>query len=317
MAVDHDQRFKILLREFFREFFELFFPKYAALFDFSPIEWIDKEVFTDPPTGKRRYVDLLAKIPLRQALPTQRPGEANALLALIHVEIEHEDTVEPLRSRMYQYYEPLRRQYGIPVLPVALYLNVGLDGIGVDVYEEYFGDLRVLHFQYLYVGLPALDAREYVGLANWLGVALSALMRCPEDERVQLTTEAVRRLMRAPETDHRRFLLCDCVSAYAVLVDSQKEEVRRSVVSTEEGKEMTKMGIFDPWEQKGEERGRTEEARRLLRLLLQEKFGPLSPEVSERVNGMSREVIEQVLRAVIRANSLQELGLEKGNGAPA
>ncbi len=77
------------------------------------------------------------------------------------------------------------------------------------------------------------------------------------------------------------------------------------------------MGIFDPWEQKGEERGRTEGARASLRLLLEEKFGPLSPEAIERLNGMSREVIEQVLRAVIRANSLQELGLEKGNGAPA
>ena len=97
MAVDHDQRFKILLREFFREFFELFFPKYAALFDFSQIEWLDKEVFTDPPTGKRRYLDLLAKIPLRQALAGQRPGEANALLALIHVEIEHEDVSVILR----------------------------------------------------------------------------------------------------------------------------------------------------------------------------------------------------------------------------
>ena len=80
---------------------------------------------------------------------------------------------------------------------------------------------------------------------------------------------------------------------------------------------MAKMGIFDPWEQKGEERGRTEEARRLLRLLLEEKFGPLSPGVIERLNGMSREAIEQVLRAVIKASSLRELGLENDNEVQA
>ena len=62
---------------------------------------------------------------------------------------------------------------------------------------------------------------------------------------------------------------------------------------------------------------RTEEARRLLRLLLEEKFAPLSPGVIERLNGMSLEAIEQLLRAALRANSLRELGLENDNGAPA
>jgi hypothetical protein len=36
------------------------------------------------------------------------------------------------------------------------------DGIGVDVYEEHFWELCAVLFQYLYVGLPALDAIEYV-----------------------------------------------------------------------------------------------------------------------------------------------------------
>jgi hypothetical protein len=35
---DHDQRFKTLLREFFRELFLLFFPQWAKRFDFSQVE---------------------------------------------------------------------------------------------------------------------------------------------------------------------------------------------------------------------------------------------------------------------------------------
>jgi hypothetical protein len=35
---DHDQRFKILLREFFADFFRLFFPEWASQFDFASIE---------------------------------------------------------------------------------------------------------------------------------------------------------------------------------------------------------------------------------------------------------------------------------------
>src|SRR5262249_48274923 len=52
-----------------------------------------------------------------------------------------------------------------------------LDGISVDVYEEHFWELRPVRFEYLYVGLPGLDAVQYVQGDNWLGVALAALMR--------------------------------------------------------------------------------------------------------------------------------------------
>lgn len=69
MAEDHDQRFKVLLREFFAEFFQLFFPDWAARFDFTQVLWLDKEVFTDPPQGQRRYLDLIGP----DAYPTRAP----------------------------------------------------------------------------------------------------------------------------------------------------------------------------------------------------------------------------------------------------
>ncbi len=43
----HDARFKRLLQEFFAEFFWLFFPTWAARFDFGEIEWLDKEILSD------------------------------------------------------------------------------------------------------------------------------------------------------------------------------------------------------------------------------------------------------------------------------
>ncbi len=314
MAVDHDQRFKVLLKEFFREFFELFFPEWTEYFDFAAVEWLDKEVFTDPPAGSRRFLDMVAKIKLKKPLPGQRDEEGEHWLALIHVEIEHEDTVQPLRPRMYQYYEQLRRQYRLPVLPIGLYLGVGLSGIGIDVYEEHFGPLRVLQFQYLCVGLPALDARKYAAGDNWLGVALSALMRCPPDERAQLTLESLQRLETCPENAWRRHLLGECVCAYSPLTDAQREEVAdqfRAITKDPESP-MTK-SLLDTLQ----ERGRQEGVRHSLRIVLEEKFGPLSPEVIERLSGMSQEEIEQTLRAFIRAKSLQELGLENGAGAQA
>ena len=46
---DHDQRLKVLLKEFFEQFFQCFFPEWAERFDFTDITWLDKEVFLAPP----------------------------------------------------------------------------------------------------------------------------------------------------------------------------------------------------------------------------------------------------------------------------
>jgi hypothetical protein len=82
--------------------------------------------------GERRYLDLVARLPVRVPLP--RPGAISTAswIALVHVEIEATDTVAPLRRRMFEDYEYLRHQYGLPVLTIGLYLRVGLDGVGWD-----------------------------------------------------------------------------------------------------------------------------------------------------------------------------------------
>src|SRR5713101_3453276 len=123
-AMDHDQRFKHLLREFFREFMELFFPAQAARLDFTAVEWLDKELFTDPPQGEKKVLDLVAKVPAKP------PGDVGEQIILIHVEVESEDCTTSLDERFPEYFWHLRRKYGAAVLPVAVFLKVGLDGLG-------------------------------------------------------------------------------------------------------------------------------------------------------------------------------------------
>ena len=94
---------------------------------------------------------------------------------------------------MFDAYNQLRRRHSLPVLPIGLFLRVGLDGIGVDVYEERFWEFQTVLFRYVYVGLPA-DAIQYVHGDNWLGVALAALMRIPKDRIGWLGAEALRRI---------------------------------------------------------------------------------------------------------------------------
>ena len=126
---------------------------------------------------------------------------------------------------MLSYYEQLRRRHGLPVLPIALYLRVGLDGIGWDVYEEKYWDHRLVSFTYAYVGLPGLDGEQYVAGEHLLGVALTALMRVPPARRAEVHAEALRRLAEARENDYRRYLLLDCLEAYATLDEAQAQEL--------------------------------------------------------------------------------------------
>src|SRR5436309_10162076 len=118
--MDHDQRFKTLIQTFFQAFLELFFRSWADRLDAASVEWLDKEVFPDPPEGPRRALDLVAKVTTRQPVPGQRPGEPEHWLALVHIEIESPDKATPLRSRMFYSYAQLRDKDGLPVLPVAL-----------------------------------------------------------------------------------------------------------------------------------------------------------------------------------------------------
>src|SRR6266446_902518 len=69
---DHDQRLKVLLKEFFEAFFLCFFPTWAARFEFTAIDWLDKELFLAPPQGEKRQLDLVARLRLRPGAPPPR-----------------------------------------------------------------------------------------------------------------------------------------------------------------------------------------------------------------------------------------------------
>jgi hypothetical protein len=58
------------------------------------------------------------------------------------------------------------------------------------------------------------------------------------------------------------------------------------------------------------ERGRIEERRELSLLQLEAKFGPLSPEIKQRVAALSPEQLRQLLLDLVKGQSLKELHLE-------
>jgi hypothetical protein len=299
---DHDQRLKVLLKEFFAQFFLCFFPSWAARFDFGELTWLDKEVFLAPPQGEKRQLDLVARLAVRPEAPPPRAGSTE-LLALVHVEVESRESVQPFRPRMFEYYVQLRRDSGLPVLPIGLFLRVGLNGVGWDAYEEFFWEQRLLLFAYAYVGLPALDAEQYATGEHLLGVALSALMRVPAERRAELHAEALKRIARSGENDWRQYLLAECVETYSNLDEAERQRLE-ALLATDQYQEVRPLMITTY------ERGILQGQRKTALMQLEAKFGRLPPEVKQRVEALSPEQLDQLVLDLIKGQSLKELHLE-------
>ncbi len=203
------------------------------------------------------------------------------------------------------------------MLPIVLYLKVGLDGVGVDRYVEELWGLEVNCFQYLYVGLPGLDGIEYVQGDNWLGVALSALMKIPSDRVAWLGAEALRRLAEAPLNEQQRFLLGECVQAYLPL-DKQQQEDFENLLQSESyaGVRAMNQTIYEKGIEKGIEKGRQEGQRQLVCSLIEDRFGPISEGVRKSVEQLSLEHLKRLGLRIGTAASLDELDLPTVLGAP-
>jgi flagellar biosynthesis/type III secretory pathway protein FliH len=66
---------------------------------------------------------------------------------------------------------------------------------------------------------------------------------------------------------------------------------------------------FEKGEAKGEAKGLEQGQRKMLEILLEQQFGALSPRVQEKLQSLSAERLEELARALLRAKSLEELGL--------
>ena len=307
---DHDQRLKVLLKEFFEAFFLCFFPAWAARFEFTEIDWLDKELFLSPPQGERRQLDLVARLRLRPGAPPPRAG-VNDLVALVHVELESRQPAG-FRPRMFEYYTQLRRNTGLPVLPIALFLRVGLDGIGWDAYEEHFWERRVVRFEYAYVGLPALDGEPYATGDNLLGVALGALMRQTAERRAELYAEGLKRIAVSGENDFRRFLLAECLEAYVELDESQKERLQ-ALLQTEAYREVEPLmkTTYERGIECGIERGIEQGEQRSALRLMEAKFGPLPVKVRRQIEALPSEALARLQVDLLKAEALGDLGLQE------
>jgi hypothetical protein len=188
---------------------------------------------------------------------------------------------------------------------------VGLNGVGWDSYQEHFWDQELLRFNYAYVGLPALDAEEYVKSEHVIGAALSSLMRVPAERRAELHLEALKRIADSSQNDRCRYLMAECVEAYAKLDETDRDRVN-ALLETETFEKVKPLMIttYERGKIEGKLEGKIAGMLETLLAQLEARFGQLAPEVVQRVSAMDAAQLRLLTLNLLKVQTLNELHLQ-------
>lgn len=310
-------------------------PDLAAGFDFERAEPVDRSFLMEDWRG--RESDLLVRVPFREH-PDERP-------ALVCVLVEHQSAPDPrmpLRMLVYAvlYWErewktwedghprgePLRLS---PVLPVVFHTGPDPWATNRTLAELMAGpeSLRVFAPQWhpLFWDLAEQSPQALLDSAgDWLKAL--AVVRAEREETeafLAVFAEVLRRLEAIHDPDKIRWHdLLWFVLSWALRRRPSAERdrllhvARASQAGAEDRRELEAMSkvIEGSWEAeltaRGEARGELRGCRDDLRLLLEDRFGPLSEELRQRIEATDDlELLRSGLRQVLRINSPDELQL--------
>ena len=290
----HDPLFKSLLRAFFAGFLRLVAPDLAARLDLSAVAFLDKEFVSTAPPRTHGIADLLARALLSG---TDR-------FLLIHVEIESRSR-RGMGTRLRDYHRAIQARHEDPVLSIVVYLKGGPAGIRE---QELDGDLKapgLTSFRYLSFGLSRCSAAEYLGKPEPLAWALAALMDRGDLSKAELKRACLIRILESPLTDAERTELVNCVETYVQLTSGEAEEF--SLLGIPESRRARIMLYRMSWL----DQVRRDAAVDILATQIEDRFGPIPDEMKLRLSRIrSENRLHRLARKVLKAKSLQELGLD-------
>jgi hypothetical protein len=310
----YDQVFKGILRRFFRDFMELFFPDAAAALDFDSVELPDKELFKGFPDGVERRPDFVVRVRTREGRPE---------IVIVHIEVEARRE-RRIGRRMFEYYTLLWLSSGVPVFPIVLFVKGGRrQGIATRTYCHEVLGREVMKFQYASVALAGFSGREYLEKGP-LGAALACFMRFGDEPELVRAHVGVRdEVASSALDDEAMFLLINVIETYFPVPEELKDRYQQ-LISREEYRKVQEVEMtwaerlrqegHDKGREEGREEGREagliEGKRETLKRLLAAKFGSLPPHVLASIDALRfSEDLDPYLDRVLTAASLSELGL--------
>ena len=277
--MSHDQLAKTLISAFFTEFLHLTVPDSARRLRLGEAIFLDKELYTDWPSGNRLEPDLLARVPV----------DEDAMVLLVHVEIESRARAG-MDLRLWKYYMQIRQKHNLLVLPILVNLRGGRPGVGLETLEEGFEVLPTGAFRYRVLSLSRCRAADWLLRPEPVAWAFAALMRPGTWSRAELKVECLRRVRQWRGTGFRKEVLINWIETYVQLSEEDATEYQR-LLNLKENKEIRQMA--QTWLGKAEARGRAEgmekavdQMRGLVLKRIEQRFGVVPERVQTRVQAI-------------------------------
>jgi len=281
--MDCDRLFKELLTTFFVEFVQLFLPDVAAYLETTSIEFLDKEVFTDVTAGEKHEVDLLVKARFQ--------GEESFFL--VHVENQSKRQTD-FPKRIFTYFARLHEKYNIPVYPVVLFSYNRPLRQAPNRYQVVFPGETVLQFTYRVIQLNRLSWREYVSTPNPVASALMAKMKITPPDRPKVRLECLRLLATLKLDPAKSQLIGGFIGTYLRLNAEEMKQYEQEFAKLTPEEKDANMELLNPWVKQGWDGGRQEGKEELVVRQLNRKFGPVSAEVTERLNHLTAKQLNDL-----------------------
>lgn len=287
---------KELIKTFFFEFVQLFFPDLAAKLDREVIEFLDKQVFTDVTEGERHEADLVAKVRLN--------GEPSFFL--FHVEPQSSARNEFPR-RMFSYFARLHETFGLPVYPVAVLSYDAPKTEAPHGYGVTIDGWQVLAFEYRSLQLNRMSWRDYIRQDNPVSLALAAKMRMEAPERRKVKFECLRLLWTMKLDAARMEMIAGFINSYLKLSRTDEEWLEAEMETVAPENKEKKVLFWTHWHDRGFDEGleqaRQENTARALRVVernWRRRFGTELPSgIQARVAGLDAAGLDELGDAIL------------------
>lgn len=303
MAIDHDRLFKELIRTFFAEFMELFFPEVHEEIDFNHVIFLSEEVFTDIVAGEKRKVDVLIETKLR----------TEEALIIVHFESQAQYQ-ELFAERMFLYYSRLYEKYRKRIIPIAIF---SYDEVrdAPDRFEVTFSFKDILKFQFYIIELRRMNWRNFIKRDNPVAAALLSKMGYNKRDRVQVKMECLRMLLYLKLDPARMHLITGFFDTYLVLDDIEESKLWEELKVLDPKEEAKIVELKTNWEKiaeskgilKGKIEGKIEGERKILGKFIQAHFGEVSRGMLEQIGYLTDlDIIEHLTDQLFQNSDFEE-----------
>jgi predicted DNA-binding ribbon-helix-helix protein len=307
---DQDSPWKRILRQYFREAIEFFFPDIAKLVDWTqPPEFLDKEFVKIAPDAKvgRRFADQLVRVKLKRG---------KNLVLLLHVEVQAAPE-QKFTERIFVYSLRIFDYFRQPAISLAILCDANPTWRP----RQYGFSLPGTSLNFEFSMVKLLDYRDRMAeldtSRNPFAIVVKSHLKLQETKkdnpgRKVWKLRLVQQLYEAGYNEEEILSLFNFLDWVLVLPKRLESEFWTELKAYEEERQMPyitsveRIG-YDRGLQTGEAQGALRQARALLLKQLARKVGSISARTSEQINALTIAQLETLGEALLDFESIANL----------